>query len=148
MLKYCNFKPHGIVFADSGASIRDLTEHARNNRIVFDWNKYELVIISCGTNDVANGYYHLVAYWIDELYRLLRSKNPDLHVVVNGILPRPVDYEWSRDIVVTVNDDLRKWAADNEGTGFYPAYTCSQKTLSQSQSFSLGETNCTCHFME
>ena len=122
MLKRCDFVPFAILFAIGGGSIFHFVERARTDRIVWDWRNYDLIVLNCGTNDIANGYADRIVEWVKDLHKLITRANPNIHFIVNGILPRPVDFEKSKKIVVNTNTALREWAKVTPNTGFYPVY--------------------------
>ena len=53
ILKYCDLPEYAKLVAIRGATLEDLI-HLQLNHSLADWRNYDLLILHCGTNDIAN----------------------------------------------------------------------------------------------
>ena len=122
ILKNANFGHHATLKAIPGANIGTFIDLIRNRQIRVYWRRVGLVILHLGTNDVDDGNSGSIRPWMEELIQLIRSNNRHIAVIISGILPRPVDHDYTKGILKTVNGVLQIWSATQTGIHFYQSY--------------------------
>ncbi len=122
MLKHAYFGIHSTLSKNPGATLRKLINKIRRKEISISWNSLGLVIINCGTNEIGNVTPGLVLSDMKDLVALIRSKNPQICIVINSILPRPRDFEQTQSIVDNVNSDLEEYCRKERYLSFSPTY--------------------------
>ena len=120
MLRHCNFKPFGVKYGIGGATAQTFIDEF--DSLVSNWNHYNLCIIHLGTNNISKDTARYVLPEIKSLTRLIQRENPNIKVLISGILPRPVDHSWTGNVVTRVNTALKIWTKSTPGVGFYPTY--------------------------
>lgn len=91
----------------SGAKIALLISFIRDNKACI--LKYTHIILHVGTNDVGNGV--KVDTIISEYKRLLNSLLfSKSKIIISAVLPRPIDFSVTKEVVIAVNKSLKKLA--------------------------------------
>ena len=122
MLRQANFRGFALLRAFRGATIETLIQATTRGNITRDWSKVGLVVIACGTNDIANGAHASIRQQMEQLINTILAENPSIGIIISGILPRPVDFDTTNSTVKRVNEVLRIWARSQVNVHFYPAY--------------------------
>ena len=136
ILKYCNLeKVGGKTVKFRGADLTDLIFKQRNGELP-NWYYYDLVIIHCGTNDVANGEAKFVYRRIQTLIKNIKKSNSKIDIIVSSILPRPCDAtpyhrrdpiynpyaQYKNEHVKSANSVLKLFCMREEGVHFWPSF--------------------------
>lgn len=87
-----------------GANIFSIHQYIRENKARI--RIFSHLLLHVGTNDIANGLsVNLTLQYYTNLLELIQSTST-CHVVISGILPRPVDFLDSKQHVIQVNNNL------------------------------------------
>lgn len=134
ILKYCDItKVGGASSVHRGSDLVDLVFKQRNGDLP-DWSYYDLVIIHCGTNDVANGQARFVHRRAQLLVDNIKKINPHIDIIFSSILPRPCDiiartdpnynpfYPDRNEFVKSTNRVLKLYCRQTEGLHFWPSF--------------------------
>lgn len=123
MLKRGKFKKRYIKLkAKSGANLRNLHEKLYTGRIREDWNSVGLVVINCGTNDIGDIKEGCIIPMIECICYELRYHNPNIGIIINGILPRPVDFKTTNQILIYLHEEIKKFCDSVPGVYFNPTH--------------------------
>ena len=122
ILKYAEFGHHALLEAIRGATIRDFIRLIQNGHLHVRWQRIGLVIIHLGTNDVSNGDGASIRPSMEELIDLIRLRNRHIAIIISSILPRPLDYEYTKETVKSVNGVVEIWSQSKVGVHFYQSY--------------------------
>lgn len=102
------------------------------------WDEFSLCVIHAGTNDYANGDQDRIIQWLDWSIRMIREQNPDIGFIVNGILPRPKDFDDSNPTIKIINSQIKNYCREKRGCFFNPChksflehYDSGDKTVTQ-----------------
>ena len=136
ILKYCDIrKVAGKTVEFRGADFTDLIFKQRNGELP-NWYYYDLVIIHCGTNDVANGEAKFIYRRIQTLVNQIKRVNNKIDIIVSSILPRPCDAtplhfrdpihnpyaHYKNEHVKSANSVLKLYCLREEGVHFWPSF--------------------------
>jgi lysophospholipase L1-like esterase len=122
ILKWVDIEPLATTYAVRGAVIEDLITGVQENWFVRSWETIELVIIHCGTNDVANKKQKYILHQIQYLIHEIKSKNRNIRFILSSILPRPRDFQNTNQIIERVNQVLKIWAGGNHRVHYLPSF--------------------------
>jgi lysophospholipase L1-like esterase len=95
------------VKAVRGATIGKINFLIEKGQLSLGSNNY--VIVHAGTNNIANG--NSCDYILSGLANLvatIRRVNPNIHIIISSILPRPVDKVETESVIKEVNSRLEK----------------------------------------
>ncbi len=123
--QYMNFINRAELCAIRGATLNRVIKNITSNEDFqyCNWRNICLVIIHVGTNDYGNGEGHLIISKLQEILTLIRNRNPNVGLMVDAILPRPVDFTFSNPQLIRINNRIKQWCSRNVGVHYYPCYS-------------------------
>lgn len=93
------------VEAISGANIHTLHNFIKENKSLL--KNYSHLLLHVGTNDIGNGLTtKLIIQYYNDLLDLIRNYNSSIKVIISSILPRPIDFEDTKNLVINTNNEL------------------------------------------
>ena len=103
--KYVNNINGMDIHSISGANIYTLQQFVKNNKSRFE--NYTHLLLHVGTNDIGNGVSsHLILQYYSNLLDLIQTYFPSIKIIISAILPRPIDFDNSKQIVIECNNLL------------------------------------------
>lgn len=93
------------IYSIPGANIHIIHQFIKENSALFQ--KYTHLLLHVGTNDIGNGLSsNLIVQYYNNLFELVHTYCPKIKIVISAILPRPVDFEKTKNIVIDTNKFL------------------------------------------
>ncbi len=109
-----------------GATAADMAYEVKQGAVNDDfggrWSDVGLVIIHVGTNDVDNGKQRDIRPNVQAIVDYLQQVNPHIFIIINAILPRPRDFDWTNPIVQRVNQVMKLFCAQKRRVRFHPCH--------------------------
>ena len=118
ILGFCYIPNHADVLAVQEATIQTLI--SRVNKNIINFNRYDLLILHAGTFDVNSGKAEEVPYWLNELTDAIWLRHPGVQIIINGIIPRQIDFLATNPVITQVNDKLKQWCHTEGDLHFHP----------------------------
>ena len=112
-----------IILAFGGAEVEDLIYNITQDIIpCITIANVHIIYIHAGTNEISKGREGNILWHMSRLVLLLRSINPNAHIVVGSILPRLSDFYVTNATVETINTELRDLCRDHHNVHFHRSY--------------------------
>lgn len=119
ILKHCYGGVGSETYARRGARVEDLTHLVASGQVSVD--VYELIILHCGTNNIANGDNRgLMLHKFKQLIDAIKERS-NATIVITSLLPRPVDHTHSSPVIYSLNSSLHRLSSQ-EGLNFQKLY--------------------------
>lgn len=103
-----------ILQAYGGATITSLTDKVRAGTALV--RKFPVIVILVGTNDIQGGNKEVILKNFDRLIKTIRQIHSSVNLFISAILPRPVDFVITRDLVAEINTNLSTLCAQRKVT--------------------------------
>ena len=87
-----------------------------------NWANVGLFVVHVGTNDVDNGDGAHVLSQMQILVQEIHAWNPNITIIIVGILPRPKDFVLTNSVIQRINRVLKLWCSTRQYLHFYHAY--------------------------
>ena len=106
--KYVNNIDCVDIHAIPGANIFTVHQYIKENKARM--KLFSHILLHVGTNDIGNGLsFHLAVQYYSNLFNLIKDEC-DCKVIVSAILPRPIDFDNTKNIVIQLNNCLSSLA--------------------------------------
>ena len=91
---------HWLVQAVGNNTFDLITQGVKNGTIAVN-RRY--IFIEAGANQLRSVSKELVEKWLVELLVAIRNKNPESKIFITGVLPRPIENEVARPLIIRMN---------------------------------------------